>query len=112
MKLRLLEEIQTVLDQNVGSGGSKRSIFARVSVLARRNRTRSMGDYELDDNQELETDGSPQRVKTTEDRGELTISWYDGTSAVELQDHVRKSAEIKLRLGRKQLLLNLPTKLK
>ena len=107
MKLRLLEEIQTVLDQNGASEGSRRSIFARVSVLARRNRTMSMGDYELDDNQEVEPDSSPQRVKTTEDRGELTISWYDGTSAVELQDHVRKSAEIKLRLGRKKLLLNL-----
>mmetsp|Transcript_25858 Transcript_25858/g.38322 ORF Transcript_25858/g.38322 Transcript_25858/m.38322 type:complete len:730 (+) Transcript_25858:131-2320(+) len=103
MKLRLLEEIQTVMDQNEGS---KRSIFARVSVLARKNRTRSMGDYE-DDDQELELDGSVQRVKTTKERGELTISWYDGTSAVELQDHVRKSVEIKLRIGRKKLLLNL-----
>lgn len=51
--------------------------------------------------------GSPARVKTTEDRGYITVSWFDGTNATELKDHVRKSISTQLRLGRKKLVLNI-----
>jgi len=108
MKLKLMEEVRT--DGLLQNEGSKKSIFSRVSVLARR--TRSMGssdDLEVREQSEMEVNsGSPQKMKTTAvDRGEVTISWYDGTSTVELHDHVRKSVETKMRIGRKKLLLNL-----
>jgi hypothetical protein len=108
MKLKLMEEVRT---DGLQTEGSKKSIFSRVSVLARR--TRSMGsndDFELQDNKAVVmlNSSSPQKVKTmVVDRGEVKISWYDGTSTVELQDHVRKSVENKMRIGRKKLLLNL-----
>lgn len=105
MKLRLMEEVHGNIPPHEGS---KKSIFSRVSVLARR--TRSMGssdDFEMDDKSEFLLNGSPPKVRPTMDRGEISISWYDGTSTVELQDHVRKSIENKLRIGRKKLLLNL-----
>jgi hypothetical protein len=110
MKLKVMEEVGT--SDGLQTEASKKSIFSRVSVLARR--TRSMGssdDFEVQlDKPEMlvNDDGSPQKVKTTVvDHGEVTISWYDGTSTVELQDHVRKSVENKMRIGRKKLLLNL-----
>lgn len=107
MNLRLVEDIHTTMDHN-NNEGSKKSIFSR---LARRTRTMSIGSHDGDennnDNQEEAMDGSPHRLKTTQKHGEIAISWYDGTSAMELQDHVRKSVETKLRIGRKKLLLNL-----
>jgi|AntRauTorckE5430_2_1112549.scaffolds.fasta_scaffold00207_4 hypothetical protein len=108
MTLRLVEDIHTtsIIDHN--NEGAKKSIFSRLS---RRTRTRSMGSCDYDDKgnekQEEVMEGSPQRLKATQKHGEISISWYGGTSAVELQDHVRKSVETKLRIGRKKLLLNL-----
>ena len=40
----------------------------------------------------------PTDLYKTVDRGSVTISWFDGTSSLELQQHVRKSVVRKLQL--------------
>ncbi len=101
--LRLVEKQETTIH------GGKKSIFS----ILKRPKSRSMGSGEelLDDcletMQNIEDNKSPQRMKKYARRGEVTVSWYEGTTAVELQDHVRKSVERKVRLGEKQTMVNL-----
>jgi hypothetical protein len=106
MKLRLEEKIDFFTSQ---AGTSKKSIFSHFRSKERKGRTMSAGDSSdfVTNSGDLGVPGSPQRIKTTQDRGEMNVSWYDGTSAVELKEHVRKSIESKLRLGRKKLLLDM-----
>ena len=115
MKLRLSEEMETIEPPPSESlQRSKRSIFSRVAILGR-PKSRSVGssndmppaaDDQSIPNSPAVGDGLPRKLRFTEDRGDVTVSWYDGTSAVDLRDHVRKSVEIKLGLGSKKLLLN------
>jgi len=41
------------------------------------------------------------------DRGVLSVSWFSGTSAIELQEHVRRSVIRKLQLPAKSQLVDL-----
>lgn len=44
-----------------------------------------------------ELEPMPELYKTV-DRGSIAVSWYEGTSSLELQQHVRKSVVRKLKL--------------
>ncbi|GFH52060.1 hypothetical protein CTEN210_08536 [Chaetoceros tenuissimus] len=99
MKLRLREEIH---EEN-GKDNVKTSLLKRLA-----RRTISIGssdEFEIYDKHEV-VDEQHQNVSGL-DHGEISISWFDGTSAIEISDYVRKSVESKLRIGRKKLLLNL-----
>lgn len=102
--LRLVEKQDTGA-HNVG----KKSFFS----MLKRPKSRSMGNSEdISDyssevmNSNIEDYRSPQRIKKYVMHGEVTVSWYEGTTAVELQDHVRKSVESKVRLGTNQIMVN------
>lgn len=99
MKLRLREE----LHEENGKDNVKTSLLKRLA-----KRTISIGssdEFEIYDKHEP---GDEQHLNVSgRDHGEISISWFDGTSAIELSDYVRKSVESKLRIGRKKLLLNL-----
>lgn len=99
MKLRLREE----LHEENGKDNVKTSLLKRLA-----KRTISIGssdEFEIYDKHEP---GDEQHQNVSgRDHGEISISWFDGTSAIELSDYVRKSVESKLRIGRKKLLLNL-----
>lgn len=90
-------------------GEGKKSIFS----MLKRPKSRSVGssDEAIDDIHELMKDiqdiDSPKRIKKYVERGEMSISWYAGTTATELQDHVRNSVESKLRLSAHEALGNL-----
>lgn len=81
--------------------------------MLKRPKSRSVGssDEAIDDIHELMKDiqdiDSPKRIKKYVERGEMSISWYAGTTATELQDHVRNSVESKLRLSAHEALGNL-----
>lgn len=99
MKLRLREEIH----EEIGKDNVKTSLLKRLA-----RRTISIGssdEFEIYDKHEV-VDEQHQNVSGL-DHGEISISWFDGTSAIEISDYVRKSVESKLRIGRKKLLLNL-----
>lgn len=102
--LRLVEKQESLV---LGEG--KKSIFS----MLKRPKSRSVGssDEAIDDIHELMKDiqdiDSPKRIKKYVERGEMSISWYAGTTATELQDHVRNSVESKLRLSAHEILGNL-----
>lgn len=98
--LRLLEELDTVTSEE-----KPRGLFSRVSSF--RPRSKSVGTNQDIANIDLDMSSSTTQTPTTIDRGEIVVSWYDGTTAVELQEQVRRSVENKLRLGPNALLLNL-----
>jgi len=98
IRLRLQEEVKN-------SVGTIRKHFRSTSLLGslRRNSSRVLRlgsaaksmDFG-DDDQEGET--SMAALYRTVDRGTITISWYEGTSSLELQQHVRKTIIRKLKL--------------
>mmetsp|Transcript_31316 Transcript_31316/g.45645 ORF Transcript_31316/g.45645 Transcript_31316/m.45645 type:complete len:875 (+) Transcript_31316:214-2838(+) len=97
--LRLLEDVAASAAFNGGSKGSKlKSLFRRHSA---RGELRGGGGIR----RSLSSD-SLRNNNEPSDRGTITVSWYEGTTTVELQDHVRNSVSRKLKLkvgGSKQL---------
>jgi hypothetical protein len=86
------------------AGGGRRKITLRLEEDAKdasrksfffRRRSRS----NFDSLQSIEEHGI--------DRGNVTVSWFDGTSSVELQEHVRKSVVRKMQLPTSTQLVDL-----
>ena len=84
IKLRLQEEILA----RPSHERRKSFFFGRSSTkdLLRRERTTS--------------EGEPSEI----DRGAITVSWFEGTSSMELQEHVTRSVSRKLKLNSGQTL--------
>jgi hypothetical protein len=61
----------------------------------------SATSFDLSDDQEP----APELYKTV-DRGTVTVSWYEGTSSLELQQHVRNSVVRKLKLDNSSVQLD------
>lgn len=98
MILRLIEEQDPLVQHD-----KKKGLFSRVSSF--RPRSFSVGTTQGLGHDEIEMASSPPM--TSVDRGEIQISWYNGTTATELQDQVRRSVENKLRLGPNHMLMNI-----
>ena len=49
--------------------------------------------------------GESQMITSWVDRGTISVSWYDGTTSLELQQHVRKSVLRKLKSEKKDVEL-------
>lgn len=99
--LRLIEEQDATVNHD-----KRKGLFSRVSSF--RPRSFSVGTTQDFGHEEMEMVSSPpKKTVTSIDRGEIQISWYHGTSAVELQDQVRRSVENKLRLGPNTMLMNI-----
>lgn len=81
IRLRLQEDVRTK---------SRRGSVGLLGHIRSRSSRMMFGD---DINQAI----SELESKSV-DRGNITVSWFDGTSSLELQAHVRKSVERKLRL--------------
>lgn len=126
MKLHLVEKIEvrdnnhdshpaTIGDSGGGIDTIKRSIFSfgkgRSTSIGNDNSSSDLQYDALVDptaiTPQRQGQGRGERLARLQDHGEITVAWYNGTSAVELKEHVKKSIEIKLRLGRKKLLLDL-----
>lgn len=84
IKLRLQEEILAR-----PTHGRRKSFFFGGTASSRKNRERTISEGQ--DINEV-------------DRGNITISWFEGTSSSELQEHVNRSVSRKLKLGDKQTL--------
>jgi len=82
IRLKLQEEILA----RPSHGRRKSFFFARPTSLAGRERT------------------IPEAQINEVDRGIVTVSWYEGTSSIELQEHVMKSVTRKLKLNNSQTL--------
>ena len=130
MKLRLEEETRVVEQPPSSEEYKKGSILSRMTSLrstssTNRRKSYSFGnaqdeDYvskvfstnksETHDNQKQndhrqDLDNNEIKIETI-DRGTISVSWYAGTTTVELQEHVKKSVERKLGVGSKKLLRN------
>lgn len=101
MILRLIEEQDVITHHD-----KRKGLFSRVSSF--RPRSLSVGTTQELGHEEMEMSSSPPKNTVTSiDRGEIQISWYHGTTAIELQDQVRRSVENKLRLGPNTMLVNI-----
>jgi hypothetical protein len=80
--LRLEEDVQPT-ERSLFSSFRKRSILRKNPLNSPINETEPT---------------SGQKKQHWVDRGTLTVSWYEGTSTLELQEHVRNSVVRKLRL--------------
>lgn len=96
IRLRLQEEIKNAV-------GSIRKHFRTTTLLGslKRNSTRVLrfgagSSRSMDFDDDLEP--PMQALYRTVDRGTITVSWYEGTSSLELQQHVRKTILRKLKL--------------
>lgn len=93
IRLRLQEEVRN-------TNSSLKKHFRSSSLLGtiRKSSTRmlrfggSVRSFEVDD----EMDAMPELYKMI-DRGSISVSWYEGTSSLELQQHVRKTVIRKLK---------------
>jgi hypothetical protein len=96
IKFRLQEEVP----RNIGNTTTTTSsTSARQSLLGSiRRGSRSMfGRQQMQhDAENNEQDVPPHYV--TVDRGGIAVSWFEGTSSLELHEHVRKSVVRKLKL--------------
>lgn len=87
-------KIHLHMQEEVQQGGRKRSSF--LGHFRTRSQ-RIIGMHSIPE--------QPQLVST--DRGLLSVSWFPGTSAIELQEHVRRSVIRKLQLPPKAQLVDL-----
>jgi hypothetical protein len=89
IRLRMQEDVLSKHSRTRSLLGSiKKSSMTRML----RFKSLTMQDYD-----ELHQSSSRTLYKSV-DRGTLTISWYDGTSSLDLQQHVRRSVIRKLKL--------------
>ena len=99
IRLRLQEEVKNTV-------GTIRKHFRTTSLLGslKRNSSRvlrfggSARSMDFDNNAAILDSPVQQTLYRTVDRGTITVSWYDGTSSLELQQHVRKTILRKLKL--------------
>ena len=117
IQLRLEQEVKT------DRGGEGFSKYTSKFLKFRRPRVRSIDDCadtplksldshltrcdSVPESPEPESSYNGKRSSTLINHGSISISWYDGTSTVELQDHVRKSLCRKLNLDPSQKVSNI-----
>ena len=117
IQLRLEQEVKT------DRGGEGFSKYTSKFLKFRRPRVRSIDDCadtplksldsdltrcdSVPESPEPESSYNGKRSSTLINHGSISISWYDGTSTVELQDHVRKSLCRKLDLDPSQRVNNI-----
>lgn len=94
IRLRLQEEI-------LNTNNSTKRHFRSVSLLStlRKNSGRMLRFRNADKYNDMSDDlKSGHELYKSVDRGIISVSWYNGTSSLELQQHVRKCVLRKLRL--------------
>jgi hypothetical protein len=89
IRLRLQEDTPRNLQTN------QRARSGSFLGHIRRRSSRMM--FGSDESQAIQEMADPFESTTT-DRGSITVSWFDGTSSLELQEHVRKSVIRKLKV--------------
>ena len=92
MKLRLVEERRIMHDDP-----EKKSLFSMI-----RQKSNSIGA----ENDELLSPDSKKFSLSMINHGLISVSWFEGTTTIELEEHVLKSIQRKLELGSKRIIKN------
>jgi len=103
--LHLWEDVSSMAQPETSSFLS----FRRKKGILRRTPEQSSPLSEFGDNNHNKgnaTNGSDKNNKRWADRGTLTVSWYEGTNSLELQEHVQNSVIRKLDLKSTTKLLD------
>ena len=94
--LHLWEDVSSIAKPETSSFLS----FRRTKGILRRSPQQSTPMSELDDASHNKSDDNNRngsnKINHWKDRGTLTVSWYEGTSSLELQEHVQNTVIRKL----------------
>jgi hypothetical protein len=104
IRLRLQEEVRNSnnsIKRHFRSGSLLGTLRKSSKRMLRFGGSFSATSIDLSDDQE-----PARELYKTVDRGTLTVSWYEGTSSLELQQHVRKSVVRKLKLDNSSVELD------
>jgi hypothetical protein len=95
--LRLLEEVD---DDTSGNNSALSTPFKRLNLKRFRSLSLSTVMVPLDDKIDMTDRSNNKKESSIIDRGIISVSWYEGTTSNEMQEHVTNCVLRKLRSGR------------